>query len=72
MLRRELDTDPGLTTDHDRVPVVVGVDRSAEHAGPEAALRVQIRGIEHDDLSGDLHCVMLSRRADNDPARITR
>jgi hypothetical protein len=72
MIRGELNTKPGLATDHDGVPVVVGVDRAAEHVGPEAALRVQIRGVEHDELSSDLHCVMLSRRADNNSALVTR
>ena len=60
MVRCQLDADPRLTVDEHHVPVVFGVDRAAEHAGPEAALCGEIGGVEHDDLEDDLHAVIVA------------
>lgn len=37
------------------VPVVLGLDPAAEQAGPERTFGADIRSVEHDDLSGDVH-----------------
>src|SRR5215211_2636821 len=55
MVGRQLNTDLRFAVDHHHVPVVLGVDRAVEHAGPEGALRPEICGVEHDDLTIDPH-----------------
>jgi hypothetical protein len=60
MIGRELNTDPRFTVDGHHMPVVLSVDRATEQSGPEAALGRQVGGVEHDDLVGNLHAVILS------------
>jgi len=55
MVRRQLNSDPRFAVDHHPVPVVLGVHRAVEHAGPERALGREVRGVEHDDLTIDTH-----------------
>src|SRR4051812_34159941 len=59
MVRRELNAEPPLAVDHHVVPIVLRFDRAAQQAGPEGALGGQIGSVEHDDLSLDLHTVLL-------------
>jgi hypothetical protein len=63
MVRRQLHADSWSTVDLDHVPVVFGVDRSAEHARPEAALRGEIGSVEHDYLVIDLHSIIITATA---------
>jgi hypothetical protein len=56
MVRRQLNRNLRFAVDHHSVPVVLGVvDRTIEHAGPEGALRREICGVEHDNLTSDAH-----------------
>ena len=58
MVGCELNPDPPSAVGvENAVPavVVVGDDATAEHACPEGALGGQVGGVEHDDLSSDLH-----------------
>jgi len=59
VIRRELDAEPPLTVDHHAVPIVLRYDRAAQQTCPKGALSGQIGGVEHDDLSLDLHDVLL-------------
>ena len=70
MVWGQLDSDPGLTVDVHHVPVVFGPDRSAEHPGPEAALCGEVGGVEHDNLEGDLHRVILAARSRHASQRV--
>jgi hypothetical protein len=42
------------------VPIILGVDRAAEYAGPERAFGGQVSGVEYDDLMVDFHSVILA------------
>jgi hypothetical protein len=55
MVRRQLNSDPRFAVDHHPVPVVLGVDRAVEYAGPESALSREICGVEHYNLTSDAH-----------------
>ncbi len=59
MVRRELNAEPPLAVDQHAVPIVVRVDRASHQTCPEGALGGQVGGVEHDDLSRDLHTVLL-------------
>jgi hypothetical protein len=58
-----LDANSRLTVDLDHVPVVLGVDRSAEHTSPKAALCGEIGGVEHDYLVDELHPIIIAATA---------
>jgi hypothetical protein len=52
VVRGKLDADPPLARGvNDAVPTVIPRRRAPENSGPEPALRMQICGVEHDDLA---------------------
>ena len=53
--------EPGFAVDHHPVPVILGIDRAAEHPRREAALGREVGGVEHDDLMIDAHRLSSSR-----------
>src|SRR5699024_3274162 len=55
VIRCVLDPHPGLPVHQDAVPVVIALDRTPQHLGPEAALRRDVRCVEDDHLLLDLH-----------------
>jgi hypothetical protein len=58
----ELDAHPWLTVDQHHVPVVLSVDRAAEHPSPESALGREIVSIERHDLMPNPHSGPCSHR----------
>ena len=62
VIRRQLNAEPPLTVDQHAVPVVLPDDHTAQHPCPEGALGRQIGRVEYDDLSPDLHPVILCER----------
>src|SRR5579883_1830744 len=63
VVRRELNAEPPLAVDQHAVPIAVRFYRAAQQAGPETALGGKVGGVEHDDLSFDLHAVLLGTTA---------
>jgi hypothetical protein len=56
VVRCELHADPPLTVGvNDTVPTVVLEDPAAKDPGPERTLRMQVRRVEHDDLTHHPH-----------------
>ena len=55
VVRCELNSHTWRTVDEHRVPVVLGVDRPAEHLGPKAALGGQVSCVKNHDLVVELH-----------------
>jgi hypothetical protein len=55
VVRCELDPHPRFTVDEDHVPVVLSVDRAAEHPSPESTLDGQVGRVEDHNLVVDPH-----------------
>jgi len=54
VIRDALDAHDPFAGGHDAVPVVVAMHGPLEQPGPEAALRINLSGIEHDHAPDDL------------------
>jgi hypothetical protein len=50
-----LHPDARFSIDHHHVPVIVTVDLTAEHPGPERTLGLDVCGVEGNDLIPDVH-----------------
>ena len=62
VIGRELNADPRFAFDDDHMPVIFGIHFTVEYPRPEAALGGEIRGVEHDHLMINAHCVSLARQ----------
>lgn len=63
MLRRQLNPDPPLAAGvDDAMPSVFLENPPTKDPGPERALRVQVRCVEHDHLAHHFHATILVRR----------
>jgi hypothetical protein len=61
VIRGELNVDAFFTVGiNDTVPILICNHFAAEHACPEAAFGFEVRGVEHNNLAGDLHEIVLS------------